>query len=247
MNKICLFDVDGTLTPSRQPMDGEFAKFFIQFVEAMPTFLVSGSDYAKLKEQVPQNILHGCKGVFGCSGSEYFEVGEAIYRNDHTFNSDLERLCENFVKHSAYPLRRGNHIEKRVGMLNISVVGRNASFEERSAYHHWDKTSQERAQFVESINDSKLGYEASAGGEISVDIVPTGWNKSVAKEKILDQHPHAQLIFFGDRICDGGNDLPLAQALTINGSIHEAISVQGYTDTWAQISKILNEHKIQSE
>ena len=33
MEKIYIFDVDGTLTPSRQPMTDEFKKFFKEWVK----------------------------------------------------------------------------------------------------------------------------------------------------------------------------------------------------------------------
>ena len=39
-----IFDVDGTLTPSRQAMDPEFKEWFIDFIKANKVWLVTGSD-----------------------------------------------------------------------------------------------------------------------------------------------------------------------------------------------------------
>ena len=39
-----IFDVDGTLTPSRQEMDKEFQKWFTGFQEKNFPYLVTGSD-----------------------------------------------------------------------------------------------------------------------------------------------------------------------------------------------------------
>ena len=39
-----IFDVDGTLTPSRQKMDPKFKHFFLKFIETNKVWLVTGSD-----------------------------------------------------------------------------------------------------------------------------------------------------------------------------------------------------------
>ena len=43
MNKF-IFDVDGTLTPSRREMDKEFVQFFFEFCTKNDVYLVTGSD-----------------------------------------------------------------------------------------------------------------------------------------------------------------------------------------------------------
>lgn len=231
MSKIFLFDVDGTLTPPRQSMADDFAEFFGRFSSREKVFLISGSNYAKLEEQVPEHILHQCEGVYGCSGAEYYQNGEKRYTKEHEFPEDLMYLCHNFVIKSQFTIRTGNHIELRPGMLNISSVGRNAKDHERKAYHAWDSFTQERNDFVNKINDSNMAYEASAGGEISIDIVPNGWNKSVVKIEVLKKYPDASLIFFGDRIVENGNDLPLAEALKTPIGKHSSYNVTSYEDT----------------
>ena len=52
MDKIFIFDVDGTLTPSRLPMTKEFQKFFKQWIKKNKFYLVTGSDLPKLQEQM---------------------------------------------------------------------------------------------------------------------------------------------------------------------------------------------------
>lgn len=232
MDYVYLFDVDGTLTPPRMPMEAEFAEFFLDFVNLNKVVLVSGSDYKKIEEQVPEEILKKCDGIYGCSGAEYFENGRNLYTKQHKFPYLLRELCEAYVLQSPYEHRCGNHIEERPGMLNVSVVGRDATNKQRKDYHAWDAHVQERLAFVDIINSSVLPYEASAGGEISIDIVPKGWNKSVVKDEVLSKYPSASLIFFGDRIVPNGNDLPLSEALEIPEGKHMSQPVNSYHDTW---------------
>jgi phosphomannomutase len=232
---VLLFDVDGTLTLPRQPISPEFAPFFDAFCRQNPVFLISGSDISKIREQIPEATINACAGVFGASGAEYYEKSLQVYSKQHTFPDELVQLCSDFVDQSPYPFRAGNHLEYRPGMLNISVVGRNATVAQRSAYHVWDQTTNERRIFADKLNALDLGYEVSCGGEISLDIVPAGWNKSVAKREVLGRFPAARLVFFGDGIREGGNDLPLAEALDDGSGLHKSFKVDNFQDTWKML------------
>ena len=48
MQKIFAFDVDGTLTNPRQPIETGFGFFFREFALANTVYLISGSDRPKL-------------------------------------------------------------------------------------------------------------------------------------------------------------------------------------------------------
>lgn len=240
MTKIFLFDVDGTLTPAREHMQDDFAAFFREFVASENVYLVSGSDYPKIQEQVPQDILDLCVGVFGCSGAEYHEKDQIIYQRTHEFPDHLLSVISDFVTQSPYEFRYGNHVELRPGMLNISIVGRDATQEQRKHYHHWDEEHHERSRFAANFNQIFDGYEATCGGEISIDIVPAGWNKSVVKREILDRTPGAELIFFGDKMGPQGNDRPLALALDTPCGKHRAVEVMDYRETWKHLAQFIN-------
>ena len=49
MSKVYIFDVDGTLTPSRLKMDEEFYDFFRNWIPNHKYYLVTGSDLKKAK------------------------------------------------------------------------------------------------------------------------------------------------------------------------------------------------------
>jgi len=238
MKTIYLFDVDGTLTAPRQVMTDSFAEFFLDFVKREEVFLVSGSDYQKLQEQVPADILEACTGVFGCSGAQFMQGNISVYERTHKFPAELLQMVETFIASSPYEVRCGNHVEHRPGMINISVIGRDATLAERKHYHEWDMVAQERFKFAEALNSKFREYEASCGGEISIDIVPQGWNKSVVKGEVLKMFSGARLVFFGDRMGPGGNDQPLADVLNTPSGRHAAILVKDFKDTWMHLTHI---------
>ncbi len=226
VDDIYLFDVDGTLTPPRQKMTEEFYSFFKDWIVDKKVYFVSGSDYEKLEEQIPQDILQSVSGVFGCMGNTFHVGGHNI--NCRVFEPSEALLCylEECLNQSEYALRTGNHIERRIGMINFSVVGRNASHAARNAYYEYDQEKNERLKYAREINENFEELEAAIGGEISIDIYPQGWDKS----QVLKNIPKGNYFFFGDRTLPGGNDFSLAKALTDSG--HTVYNVSGYKDTW---------------
>ena len=63
-----IFDVDGTLTDSRQQIDLSFEAYMIKFCCKYDVYLVTGSDRAKTIEQVGLDIYNRSQRVYNCSG-----------------------------------------------------------------------------------------------------------------------------------------------------------------------------------
>lgn len=236
-NTIYLFDVDGTLTPPRQAIVPEFALFFQKFAETYPVYLITGSDMPKIKSQLPQPILKACKGLYVCSAAEFWQNNHCIEKRPHEFPASMMQLVQHAIDQSPYPLRAGHHIEPRTGMVNVSIVGRNATPEQRLAYYQWDHIACERMGLAEKLATEFPDYEVSIGGQISIDIMPKGLNKSIAMDRLLTHHGDAPFCFFGDRMADGGNDKPLADALIDAGPPHRAIEVIDYHATWDNLKQ----------
>ena len=221
-DRVYLFDVDGTLTEPREKIKEQIEDVFMSWIASKnkSVYLVTGSDISKTKEQLGEDLMDACLGVFTCSGNVFRQEDQIIYSNvfdpGDEFIADLELYLEN----SQWRSKKGNHIEKRPGMLNFSTVGRNANQNMRKAYARWDKTSLEREDIVAYINDLYPDLEVSIGGSISVDIYPKGKNKGQVVEKLRELHgDDVEMIFVGDKNKPGGNDWPLAQRLeTIEGS-----------------------------
>jgi len=233
MEKIFLFDVDGTLTPARQPMTPAFTRFFADWAAGKNIYLVSGSDYPKLQEQVPAALLKSLDGVFGCMGNTLHSNGHQISKRRFVPSSHLILLLQSRLATSRFPLRVGKHFEERTGMLNFSIVGRNALPEERKAYFEYDEIHKERAVIAEQINWTFDDVEAAVGGEISIDIYPTGADKS----QVLSMLPEAHYVFFGDRMRLGGNDYALAEALRQSSAPYTLHPVATFEETWEILQK----------
>ena len=230
MKRIYLFDIDGTLTPARQRMTSEFMAKFTPWVRENTVYLVTGSDHPKALEQLPEQTYQAVNGVFTCAGAELWENGERTLANDHEFPAELYALFQDILDDSAFPIRTGNHIEKRTGMLNVSIVGRNADTSTRYNYRDWDAGVKEREYIVSKLRRAFPQYDYAIGGDISIDITPTGMDKAQILPVLKERHRLALFSFYGDRIRPGGNDEPLANALRVN-QCNKVHPVRSYVDT----------------
>jgi len=241
MNKVYIFDVDGTLTPSRLPMTKEFRKFFKEWVKTNTFYLVTGSDIEKLQEQMCEMEIHS-SGIFTCCGNQFWQSDAAvhpkhadlIYDNKFEMSSKLKNALDVMLISSQYEHRYGNHIEDRGSMVNFSIVGRDCTQEQREEYFKWDNENGERKKISTFLKHKFPELDAVIGGQISIDIYPKGKDKSQILEHIKDRNivtSKDEYIFIGDRTMKGGNDYPLAKLMeeTDNCKFHQ---VEGYRKTW---------------
>ena len=242
MKTIYLFDVDGTLTPAKSKMDKVFAKQFANWMEAKEVYIVSGGSFVRIIDQLGLSIVNKTSGVFACMGNIFYRqidqinpsgFGEwqIVYENKFKEPSGLRKDLKELVEKSEYYEKTGNHYEERAGMLNFSIVGRNADPNQRRAYSSYDSEYQERARIVEELKVKYTSLDFVVGGAVSIDIFKTGDDKSQIIDRYFDEAiEHNKIIFVGDRIPFPGNDHAIATALRqhINGIAYE---VKEWEDT----------------
>jgi phosphomannomutase len=226
MNRF-IFDVDGTLTPSRGIINRDFEYFLIDFAINNDMYLITGSDRPKTIEQVGKRLYNTCNKVYNCSGSDVWQGDKNIHTNEWKLYRKAETWLKKKIKLSEFQTKTGLHIEERPGMVNFSIVGRNANAEERAEYVKWDQETSERKVIAKEFNGKFKDLQAVVGGETGIDIFPVGSDKGqIIKDFIGDT-----IYFFGDRMDEAGNDYPLGKEIT-QGS---AISVMGWKDTYDKL------------
>lgn len=230
-----IFDVDGTLTPSRGQMNSEFKIWFKDFAKKYPVAFVTGSDLEKTIEQVGEDLVTDVDYSFNCSGNAIYKQGKLIYKSDWSCPSDLKDYLDEVLANSKYKFRYGNHQEQRIGMMNFSVVGRNAVGSQRDHYYKWDKESKERENISRYINEHWTNVQAVVGGETGIDIFERGCDKS----QVLKYIQNTDIHFFGDRMDPVGNDWPLGEQILKN-KLGKIYHIKDWKDTWSRL-KFLKE------
>lgn len=228
-----IFDVDGTLTPSRQRMNGDFQRWFLEFCYDNDVYLVTGSDYPKTLEQVGKSICESVQYVYNCSGSDVWQSGHNIHTSNWALPETAHGWLSEELTNSKFPLRTGLHFEHRPGMCNFSVVGRNATLGERKIYVEWDKENNEREKIAVKFNHTFPELQARVGGETGLDIFPKGNDKS---QILRDFNEEDNIFFYGDRMDPGGNDYPLAKALE-QFKHTKSFQVKDWKDTWKYLEQ----------
>ena len=217
-----IFDVDGTLTPSRKQIDSSFEAFMIKFACSYPVYLVTGSDRKKTIEQIGLDLYNRSKRVYNCAGNDIYERDNLVYRNPWTLPDEAKRFLMDELDYSQFPLKTGNHIDKRPGCINFSILGRNALFEERAIYKELDNLHNERIDIAHRFNLEFPELFAFVGGETGVDISSKGSDKGqIIRDFSFDDELH----FFGDRMDEMGNDYPLAVQVKKRGGIRTKLKV----------------------
>tara|TARA_Y100000385_G_C12919313_1_gene561840 strand:- start:84 stop:797 length:714 start_codon:yes stop_codon:yes gene_type:complete len=227
MNKF-IFDVDGTLTPSRQTIDPEFKEFFKNFIQDNKVWLVTGSDYAKTVEQLGADITESVVTCYNCSGNDVWFKGKRVNAKSFEAPAELYSLMEGWLQSSPFKIRTGNHIEPRMGTINFSIVGRNCTLDERKLYIKHDEANRERETIALQINTEFPNVTATVGGETGIDIYRKGCDKSQILE---DFNKDDKIFFFGDKLEPGGNDWPLASKLNKK----RCFNVRNWSDTMERL------------
>ena len=234
-HKKFIFDVDGTLTPSRKKIEHEFWAPFLIFCRNHDVYLVTGSDRQKTLEQVGLDICYTAKRVYNCSGSDAYEKDKNVYRDDWDLPFDVERFLNDELDYSVFPYRNGNHIERRPGGVNFSILGRHKDTSlGRKEYIKWDKERLEREDIADRIRRNFPDLTVVLGGQTGLDIGPKGADKS---QILRDFSKDDEIHFFGDMMEEGENDYPLGKAVQEMGGYSHC--VKDWKDTKVQINNFV--------
>lgn len=209
---LCLFDVDGTLTPARLTVSDEMKQTLAEVKKKCAIGFVGGSDFNKQVEQLGPNILQEFDYCFSENGLTAYKQGQKLasqlfinWLGEDKYNR-LAKFILRYLADLDLPFRRGTFIEFRNGMINVSPVGRNASTQERNDYEAYDKQHKIRETMVLALQkefpDFDLTY--SIGGQISFDVFPNGWDKTYCLQYV--ENDFDTIHFFGDKTYKGGND-----------------------------------------
>jgi phosphomannomutase len=112
----------------------------------------------------------------------------------------LANFILRYIADLEIPKKRGCFIEFRKGMINVSPIGRNCTYDERLEFEKFDKEHKIRSNLVEALKSEFPNYKLkySIGGQISIDIFPIGWDKTYCLGHVVNEN-FREIHFFGDK------------------------------------------------
>ena len=206
---IALFDVDGTLTPARLQASEETHKFLRELRERIDVGVVGGSDFPKQQEQLGENVLDIVDYSFSENGLVAYKgktkIGENSIR-DYMSQKDYNEFVNFVLKYIVdldIPVKSGTFIELRTGMINVSPIGRNCTYQQRLDFLELDNKLHIREKMVNELRTrfAHLNLTFSIGGQISFDVFPNGWSKIYCLKYLEGNYD--EIHFFGDKTMEG--------------------------------------------
>ena len=245
MKTIVLFDMDGTLAPSREVLDpSQMLKPLVSLSEYADIGIVTGSGLNYVNEQLACLINHPLLSnihFLPCNGTQYYNSSMEKIHDVNMIDYLGEQEYENIVREVLtmqseiswkfwIPLT-GHFVDFRKSMLNWCPSGRDSGKKERDKFVELDSQWMIRETYLDRLK-SKLpkNVTAALGGETSVDIYPTGWDKTYA----LKHFSGYRVFFVGDKCTGVGNDRTICEATGKN-----CFPTSGVSETVDIINQIL--------
>jgi len=230
--KMVLFDLDGTLTRSRQVIDPYPARLLASLLAKRMVGIVSGCAFNRIEEQLlrqlPQDANMANLHLFTSTASSYYiyrhNRWECIYSESFT---DMEKqyitgvlldVCADYI--AAHPA--GNLIDDRGGQIALALLGVDAPLDVKTKF---DPDNRKRYLLKEKL-DKILPYEVIVGGTTTISVTRCGINKAHCLDILATGGiAISDILFIGDALYEGGNDYPIKLAGV------ECLSVTSPADT----------------
>ncbi|MEV4737909.1 MULTISPECIES: HAD-IIB family hydrolase [unclassified Microbacterium] len=240
------FDLDDTLAPSKATIDPRIADLLVALLQKVDVAIISGGNEQQFRSQVIAQLrdvdaaqlarLH----LLPTCGTRYLRHDgadfAAVYAHDlnETEKSGaltaLREEAERLGLWEAEPW--GAILEDRGSQITFSALGQKAPVD---AKHDWDPTGAKREALRAAVAPRLPGLEVRSGGSTSIDITRAGIDKAFGMQRLaeLTGIPLASMLFYGDRLDEGGNDYPVL-ALGV-----PSVAVDGWEDTAAKLDALL--------
>jgi phosphomannomutase len=211
MTRWLLFDIDGTLARSGQRLETEMVERLQQLVTSgYELVAVGGGVYTKIGWQLGE-ALSSFSFVFSECGCVLHDRHAVLLSMRSLKTHPLYPTIDRLVKKALYFLSTvdyeltGHLVDRRSGLVYISLIGMTADEEERRHFIELDRECNYITRLLHELtSDCPSGIDIVKGGSVGIAIYPTEWDK----EQVLDFFPDTsdEIHYFGDRYQLGGND-----------------------------------------
>jgi hypothetical protein len=222
MKSLVVFDLDGTLAPSKSSLDAEMAALLGRLLGIVKVAVISGGAWGQFEKQVLAFLPHddrlkGLSMLPTCGTKFYcFDGGwKKLYSED--FSADdkkkITSALDQAVDRSGFRADKhwGDLIEDRDSQITFSALGQEAPLAEKVK---WDPDFAKREKIEALLEPMIPGFSIRLGGATSIDVTRPGIDKAYGIKKLKETLGVliADMIFVGDAIFPGGNDYPAKQA-----------------------------------
>lgn len=219
MHKLIIFDLDGTLAESKQPITSEMALLLTKLLATTRVAIISGGALSQFLKQViamlPVDADLAHLYLLPTSGAALYE-----YKNDGWNKIYEERLSEkdkDTIETAMVAAAEktgvidfstpswGERIEYRGGQVSLSALGQQAPLALKKT---WDPKHAKRHKLQEVLAAHLPGFSVGIGGATTIDVTRRGVDKAYGVRKLCERlglH-ESDALYVGDELEAGGND-----------------------------------------
>ena len=255
---LIVFDMDGTLTPTKAPMDRGMAALMRQLLTVKRVAVIGGGKYGLFREQlltpldIPAHLL-GRLFLFPTTATSFYRYRSG-WKNVYALalsgkeRGKIKKIMREVLKEIEYrqPEKTyGAVIEDRGTQITFSALGQNVVKilgKERgiALKDRWLRENRGIKMKIARLLARRLPeFEVRAAGYTSIDVTRKGIDKAYGLKQITTHTGIAikDMLFVGDAIFPGGNDYAVVRTGV------DYIPVQGPAQTKHIIRTVLKNMK----
>jgi HAD superfamily hydrolase (TIGR01484 family) len=225
--QLIVFDLDGTLAPSKTPMDREMSGLMGKLLETKKVAVIGGGGYSQFKKQlleelkIPKDLLKRLF-LFPATSTTFYRYQGAwknvyAHRLSKAEREKIKKTFEKVFKEIGYQHPKktyGKIIEDRGTQVTFSALGQDVvkilgSKKGVALKDKWrDGNTPLKLKIAKLMSKYLPNLEVRAAGHTSVDVTKKGIDKAYGLKQI-EKYLGVRIkdmLFVGDAIFPGGND-----------------------------------------
>jgi hypothetical protein len=221
--RVVVFDLDDTLALSKAKISPRIARCLVELLSRVDVSIISGGRLEQFQSQVLDELslspalaerLH----LMPTCGTRYLrwesDAWQEVY--SESLSDEEKSLIVTVLTEGAKQLGLwetetwGDVIEDRGSQVTFSALGQQAPHHAKLA---WDPDGSRRRAVLEYAAPRLPDLEVRSGGSTSIDVTKKGIDKAYGMHKLMTYLRLSidDILFFGDRLDEGGNDFPVRQ------------------------------------
>lgn len=222
--QLVAFDLDGTLTASKQAITPVMVQALEKLLSRYELAIISGGLLAQFQAQVLDQLTLQAQSrtlhLLPTCGTRYYRVEwvggqiDLVPVYQHLLDTELRNHTKTVMEQCARELGLwekdpwGEIIEDRGTQVTFSALGQYAPLE---AKRLWDPDGTKKTALVVALSTRLPQLEARSGGSTSVDVTARGIDKAYGLKELMRETGYRaeNLLFIGDQLGPQGNDFPV--------------------------------------
>lgn len=222
MDKILLFDVDGTLVESSENIKPDMASILNSLKKKGYSLgVVGGGKLDKIIQQFGKEFYFShyfseCGSCYHINKLAHGLLPIEIYKKDirnHKYYNEINKLVKcalHYLSNVSYTIT-GHFVDLRNGLIYISLIGMSANSEERNYFIDYDKKYNIRKELLKLLHNKAVELNIfdevsiTEGGSVGIAIYPKEFDKIQVLDTIT-KDDYYEIHYFGDKYEKDGND-----------------------------------------